>query len=203
MNTKRLTAMLVLAMILAACGGIGEARPNDPGVRLSQTVTATSVLTGNITVNFPQDWVARAARGEIQLANSQDALETSGDPQRGQIAGTVMAFPLPLLPSQLGIPATSGATQVLQQFVRSLNAQIMERQTAFNEPETFTVRQREAAIAAGTITQQGQSVNAYVAAVDAGEGYVLVLLVAAGGDTRQQLNITRSIAQSVVYEPPT
>lgn len=201
MNVARWTAWGLIAILLAACGGIGEGESGDTPA-LPQTVSAASVLTGVITVSFPEGWVARAARGEVNLANSQAALDTAGDPQPGQIAGTLMAFPLPLLPSQLGIQPSATATQVLQQFVRSLTSGISEREARFADAETFTVQERPAAIAQGTITQQGQTVNAYVATVDGGEGYVVLLLVAAGGSTSEQLETARSIAQSVIYEPP-
>jgi hypothetical protein len=201
-NVWRQTSWLVVALLLAACGGMGESRSGDTSARLSQTVSASSVLTGVITVNFPDQWVARATRGEVHLGNSQAALDTAGDPQSGQIGGTVIAYPLPLLPSHLGIQSATTPTQVLQQFVRGLNVELAERQANFGLPETFSVGERPAAIAQGTITQPGQAVNAYVATVDAGEAYVVVLLVAVGGSTDDQLSITRGIAESVIYEPP-
>ena len=202
MNGWRRAAWVLVVILLAGCGGIGEARPAETSVPLPQTVSASSVLTGVITVSFPENWVARAARGEVHLGNSQAALDAAGDPQPGQIAGTLMAFPLPLLPSQLGIPSQATPPQVVQQFVRSLTAEITERQTQFGEPQTFTVQERPAAIAQGKITQQGVTVSAYVAAVDGGEGYVILLLVAADGSATEQFAMARAIAGSVIYEPP-
>ena len=67
MKFRKLTwivLLVVLAMVLAACGGDGDDNGGDDGgsdeVNLSQTVTASMEGAGEYTLHYPEGWVGKA-----------------------------------------------------------------------------------------------------------------------------------------------
>jgi hypothetical protein len=94
-SARRLTIIiLIVALMLTACGNDDKdedknnsKNDSDQKTSLSQTLTATN----GVTVKYPDGWVAVEENGDIQIVNSQEALDAA-DITAGQ-AGLMLMDP--------------------------------------------------------------------------------------------------------------
>lgn len=200
--------LFMLALALAACGGDGDDNGGGGGggVNLSQTIAFESEFLGSITVNYPEGWFSATQPDQgIMIANSQAALdamqaEESPQPEEGQVGGLITAFPSEFF-SSLGIAADASPSAVLSTFVENV---LTDESSEVNlgDPQEVTLNGKTAAIASGTVTEEGATSDATFVVVQAEGGVVLVIFRASEGDIGEYDATIRAVAGSAVYTVP-
>ncbi|MEQ8671794.1 MAG: hypothetical protein RLP44_16035 [Aggregatilineales bacterium] len=124
MNMRKwfgLMLVLMLAFVLAACGGDSDDDNDSDGdsssassADLSQSITAEDPnFGGSLTVNYPEGWVATDSGGVISLAESQatlDLAQNATDTAPALEENTVFVSITPLAPELVSIFIEEGQT---------------------------------------------------------------------------------------------
>lgn len=212
MNMRKwfgLMLVLMLAFVLAACGGDGD---DDGGnsdgdnnsassVALPQTITSEDPnFGGSLTVSYPEGWVAQDAGGAVAVANSQETLDTAqaatGAPDMGDNA--VFATIQALGPQMLSFFMDEGAEMSP---AAVLNATLLsgsedEEGVEIGEVQEETLNGKSAATVVATSSGESGEGRIFGVAVEVNGGYVVVGAITALGEEDFDDEI-RAIAGSI------
>ncbi|MDX1994671.1 MAG: hypothetical protein SF029_19970 [bacterium] len=203
-----LALALMLAGVLAACGGGGDSGSSSESgtgggdssaANLGQTIESEAPDGTTITISYPDGWFAQESSGSITLSNDE-TLVTSG--ATGQFTGDQIAGQVLYLgDAAAGLAAASLPVDATPLDVLSaLSANFAGAggiQVELNEPESFTANGKEAAIMTGDGTSEEGSGSLALVLVEEGDGYVLLTFAAAQGQLAQYDDEIRAIAGTV------
>jgi hypothetical protein len=208
MKSRRLTwivLVMVLAMVLAACGGDGDDN-GDGGeeINLSQSVTASMEGAGEYTLHYPEGWVGIADGETIMVANSQatlDKMNAGGDtkPDSGEVGVTAMALPAEFL-FMFGVEEGGSITDVVNGFAANITDE--ESTSAdFGDPETFEANGKNGALLAGTVTEGDNTYGAIMAAVEVEGGIGIVMVVTHEDEVDDYKDTAKAMAGEFEFTP--
>lgn len=207
MQIKRFTPVLLLGLllVLVACGGDGDegeaVTSGDPAtaLELSESLTTTDQVNGVLTVEYPAEWYAQENFGQITIADSEATAQEGGTPSDGQFWVRV----LPIATEQLGDIGVDASTTVVE-IINLVSGIAFEGEDSgqLGEIETVTLNDREAALATGTVNNDGETGDTAFVAVNEGDSFVVFSVTAAEGEINNYLATMQAMAGVVVYEPP-
>lgn len=193
-TNKLLLLALVLVLALAACGGGDDDDGGGDDFDLSQSISLEDPDLGiTITVKYPDGWVANNDEGQIEFANSQDALDAD-EPGDGMVAGMAMALPAEML-SALGAEEGAGPEVVMDLFLEFFASEGGE----FGDAETFEVDGKSAASVSGSATEDGETINMVVVVIDEGDGFGIIM-VGSPDDIGQYETLAKDMAGELEIE---
>ena len=210
MNMRKwfgLMLVLMLAFVLAACGGDGDDdNGNDgdsssaSGTDLSQSITSEDPnFGGSITVNYPEGWVAMENGGGVSLSESQETLDlaqSATDTAPVLEENTIAVTISPLAPEVVSFFIEEGqeATPAIL-----LEATILSggTETIDAEPvEIVDINGKSGATVVAVSNNPDEPGRIFAVAVAVGDGYVLVAAITNPDETDYD-DTVRAIAGAV------
>lgn len=192
-----LTLLIVLSIVLVACGGDAENGDNNDEngdtVALTQNVSTEEPSTGGtLSVDYPEGWFSQAAGGAIILADSEEALASQEDgAEEGQVLSSISFLPTDMVSSIAGDGELTPLT-VLEAFSGEAGDEV-----TMGEPEEITLGGNSAAL----VTASDDTADTMVIIVEVEGGYVLVAGTTTLGEMASARPTIEAIAGSVVYTP--
>lgn len=192
-----LTLLIVLSLVLVACGGDaeGDGDNSDSGdaIALTQNTTTDEPVTGGtLSVDYPEGWFAESAGGAIILADSEEALASQQDgAEEGQVLSSVSFLSTEMVSSMAGDGELTPLS-VLQVFSSEAGDEVN-----MGEPEETTIGGNSAAL----VTATDDTADTMVIIIEVEGGYILVAGTTGLGEMASARPTIEAIAGSVVYTP--
>ena len=211
MKFRKLTwivLLVVLAMVLAACGGDDDDNGGDGGdeVNLSQSLSGTMEEVGSYTVQYPEGWVGQADDdgGTLMIAINQAALDKANTPgvkeiNEGEVAASMMVLP-EMIYFLFEIPEDGGPEDAIAGFITSMASE-ESTEANLSDPETFDANGKSAALASGTITENGTTTGAIVATVAVDGGVGIIIFVTHPDEVDDYIATARAMAGEFEFTP--
>ncbi|MBN1679767.1 MAG: hypothetical protein JW966_05710 [Anaerolineae bacterium] len=188
--------VLVVPLVLAACGDDDGGDNGDKGVELNQTLDSAS----GISLKYPDGWVVKddVGMGQIYLANSQETMdainsdESDIKPKADQHAVMLMG-PVPLAMMGEGI----NMEDAFKQMSESMAAE--DEETEVGEIESLKVGGQDAYKAKVT----DADTEGFILGMDIGDGNMIIASgVGAKGELDKFEDTAMKIIESVTYTAP-
>lgn len=164
MKSLKVALFIILALVLAACGGEQAADGGDgggDGVSLGQTLTGTDMLGNEVSISYPDGWAAEddlSASGAAIFVSDEEMLEMmeTGDISSGQ-AGAIVS----VLPEEAVAAMNGGEDEIsLETFVTEFSGMMAGEGIEAGEYEEITV--------------DGQTIGRSVGSSPEGDAVILV-----------------------------
>jgi hypothetical protein len=173
--------LMILASILAACGGGGDTESTDTpsegggdSVELSETFTGDTTASGTLTFNYPSGWTQAGTADALSLTNTD--------------AGA--AISVSVTPGAAATAMGSTPTEILASFASNTAA---AAGITYSEPEEVTFGSNSGAIVSAT----GSGTDYIIAIVDVSDSYVFLSYTAPEGEMESNRATLEAIASSI------
>lgn len=191
--------ILVLVVVLAACGGKDDEK--DSAVNLSQSLSGTMEGVGTITMAYPEGWVGKAGEdGSLAIANSQatmDKMDSSGPDNIAKGEAAAVAMVMPVMAYEFFDWGTDPSPADATGYLNMLAGETTEAN--IGEAETFEVGGRQAAMASGTMTEGDSTQGAIIVAVKFDEGMGLIIFITHPDEVNDYKDTAKAMAGKLEF----
>jgi len=198
-----LISVIVMSLVIAACGGATDEAGDSGDGATAQTVSlpleaSTVDDEGNtVSLNYPEGWIKQEAGGQIIVATDQEIIDGGGDnvqAEPGQALAAISAIP----PSAVGLflPDTEpSATAILEVFIQFTAGG--EDAPEFGDMTEFTIDGKSAVRTIATNQEGGDFI---LMSVELDGSYAVILGGVAKDEVDAQLPTFEAIAGSISIE---
>lgn len=184
-----LLVVVLLSLVLVACGGSGDANSGGSAVTLSQTFSAEDSAIG---FKFPEGWIANSDFGQVTLASSQAAIDAA-EPITGALIVNFLVAPTADI---AGLAENATPTDVLNVFRSFMEG---ENAPTFGDVSEQKVGNMDAAQISGSDDTTDAIV--YVVKV-ADDAYIVIVGGTAKGEMGNYEVTLKAVIESITYTAP-
>jgi hypothetical protein len=188
--------------VLQTMAGAIEVAPieDDAEIRLTQMISGRSAEAGNLTIYYPEDWVAREVDDLLFFGDSEatlDKIEADELPEAGDIGGILLGLPV----EAISFFVTSEDPTAID-VLNSLTGFMDDEKTTFElgEAEEFSVNGRKGALVIGTGTEDDMTFDALFAGVFEGEDFIILVMRSNVGDMGQYIEVAKAMLGAAEFE---
>lgn len=164
-----LLSAVMMVVVMAACSDAGTTDDGDSGnedgvdVSLSQTETIEAQGLGNISVSYPEGWVAQGESGAVIIASSEDVLAIEDPASVDEIPAGSVLISVTIIPTEmgdsLGLSEDASPNDVIDVFSALMTGEDFPE---LSESEDVTIGGKPAAVTRGSDDKLNASIYAIV-----------------------------------------
>lgn len=193
--------LLVVPLVLAACGGDDDDDNGDNGDNGDVELTQDFTSADGISFQYPEGWVASDQEGQVFVANSQTALDkmiaggVENNPTEGEAAFLVTGIPLDMM----GVDAASASLDdVFTQMTSAMTGEGMTTEGDVQDIELGDTDAKKINVSDDTSSTEG----VIVGMIDSDGAFIMLVGVAPEGERGNVEDTVMAVAETVDWAAP-